>query len=124
LAALDDARVLIESRLRELDDEEKKLRGALGHLLGTKPRKRPGRPRGSRSEAQKASVKSFKPRRSRKGGTRAEHALTFIEKHPGSTASQVAEKLKIKPNYVYRVLGDLSKDGMVEKKGTAYWASK
>jgi DNA-binding IscR family transcriptional regulator len=67
---------------------------------------------------------SPKPRRSRKGGTRTEHALSFIEKHPGSSASQVAEELKIKPSYMYRVLGDLSKDGKVRKAGTAYWASK
>lgn len=120
LAFVDDARVLIESRLRELEEEEKKLRGALVHLSGTKPRKGPGRPRGGRSQAQGASVTSSKRRRSRKGGTRSEHALAFIEKNPGSKAADIANALKIKPNYVYRVVGDLTKEGKVRKDGTAY----
>ena len=125
MAAVDDARSLIQARLQELSDEEKKLRGALVHLSGTKPRKRPGRPRGSGPMPQKAPVASGKRRRSRRGGgTRSEHALAFIEKNPGSTAGDIAKALKIKPNYVYRVLGDLSKDGKVRKDGKAYWASK
>jgi hypothetical protein len=120
LSAIDDARVLIESRLRELDDEEKKLRGALSHLSGTNGRKRPGRPRGSRPQAQRASVTSGKRRRSRNGGTRSDHALAFIQKNPGTKASDIAKALKIQPNYVYRVLGDLTKDGKLKKDGTAY----
>jgi DNA-binding IscR family transcriptional regulator len=68
-------------------------------------------------------VASRKRRRSRKGGKRSDHALAFIVKNPGSTATQVAEKLRVKPNYMYRVLGDLAKDGKVKKEGTAYWPS-
>lgn len=120
MAVIDDARALIESRLRELDDEERKLRGALVHLSGTKPHKRPGRASGSRSVPQKASVAADKRRRSRKGGTRSDHALAFIEEHPGSTAGDIAKALKIKPNYVYRVVGDLTKEGKVKKDGSAY----
>jgi hypothetical protein len=123
LAVIDDARVLIESRLRELDDEEKKLRGALSHLNSTNPRRRGGRPRGARSEAQRASVASGKRRRSRKGGTRSEQALAFIAKRPGSTATQVADELEIQVSYVYKILGDLTKDGELRKDGTAYWPS-
>lgn len=122
--ALADARVLIESRLLELEDEETRLRGALVHLSGTNARKRPGRPRGSRSEPLRASVRSGKPRRSRKGETRSEQILAFIGKNPGSTAGEIAKALKIQRNYVYRVLGDLSKDGKVTKDGRAYWVSK
>ena len=125
MATIDDARHLIQSRLRELDVEEKELRGALSHLSGTKTRKRSGRPRGSGSAPQGASVTSGpKRRRSRKGGTRSDHALSFVEKNPGSTAAQVAEKLKIKPNYIYRVLGELTKEGKLRKEGRAYWATK
>lgn len=124
MSAIDDVRALIGQRLGEIDSEKQKLNGALRELTGTKARKRPGRPRGSRSQAQTASVTSGKRRRSRKGGTRSEHALAFIEKNPGSTATQVADDLKIQPNYVYRVLGELTKDGRLKKDGTAYWASK
>lgn len=123
MAGIDDACVLIESRLRELDDEEKQLRGALNHLSGTNARKGPGRPRGSRSQPQKASVMSGRRRRSRKGGTRSEHALAFVAKHPGSTATEVADELKIQVSYVYKILGDLAKEGKLRKDGTAYWLS-
>lgn len=120
MAVIDDARVLIESRLRELDDEEKKLRGALPHLSGTKPLKRPGRPRGRRSQAQRASVTRGKRRGSRKGGTRSEHALAFIAKNPGSKAGDIAKGLKIQPAYMYTVLAGLTKDGKLKKDGTTY----
>ena len=121
MAVIDDARALIESRLQELDDEERSLRRALDHLPRTKPRKRPGRPQGGGSQAQRPSVTSSKRRRSRKGGTRSDHALAFIEKHPGSTATQVADGLKIKVNYVYGVLGELTKEGKLRKEKRAYW---
>lgn len=123
MTALDDARVLIESRMQELDNEEKKLRRALDHLSGTNPRSHPVRRRGSRSEAQGASSASGKRRRSRAGGTRSEQALAFIGKHPGSTATQVADELKIQPTYVYKILGDLAENCELRKDGTAYWPS-
>jgi hypothetical protein len=123
LATIDDARALIQSRLRDLDDEEEKLRGALDHLSGVNGRRRAGMPRGSRSEAQRASSAPGKRRRSRKGGTRSQQALGFIAKHPGSTATEVAKELKIQISYVYKILGDLAKGGELRKEGTAYWPS-
>jgi CRP-like cAMP-binding protein len=124
MTTIDDARSLIEQRLRDLTEEEQKLRKVIKHLSEANSRNGPGRPRGSRSAPQRTSPASGKPRRSRKGGTRAKHALGFIEKNPGSTATQVAEKLKIQPSYVYRVLGDLAKDGKIRKDGRAYWARR
>jgi predicted HTH transcriptional regulator len=118
-----DVEGLLRLHLDELDEEQKNLRSALNHLSGTNPRKRPTKPRGSRSQPHMTSVTSGKRRRSRKGGTRREHALAFIKKHPGTTATQVADELNIAPSYVYRVLGDLKKDGKVRKDGTAYWPS-
>ena len=35
-------------------------------------------------------------------------------------ASDVAKQMKIKPNYLYRVLGDLEKEGRVKKDGRNY----
>lgn len=65
--------------------------------------------------------KSGSGRRRRKGGTRADQALKVVAKDPGVKASEIAEALKIKPNYVYRVMGDLVKEGQVTKKGTGYF---
>jgi sugar-specific transcriptional regulator TrmB len=114
---LDKARALIEARLKELDEERKRLERALGNLKGE--RRRPGRPRGSSS----AKPSSGKRRRRRRGGTRADHALKAVVETPGITASQIAAKLKIKPNYVYRVMSDLVKDGKVTKDGRGYTAT-
>lgn len=101
--AIDDVRSLIEARLKDLDSERKKLESALKELGGGVRRK--VRRRSSQRSA------SAPPRtRKRKGGTRADHALSYIAKHPGASASEVAKKLKIKPNYLYRVLGSLEKE--------------
>ncbi len=43
-----------------------------------------------------------------------------MEKNPGISASDIAKSLKIKPNYLYRVLGELEKEGRVAKKGREY----
>lgn len=59
-------------------------------------------------------------RRSRKGGTRREQAMKIVSDHPGITASEVAKTMKIQPNYLYRVLGDLVKDNEVRKEEQGY----
>jgi hypothetical protein len=123
---LDEARDLVVKRLAELDDERKRLERALAELGGSgkTTRRSPGRPRGSKTgaKAPKAS-KAGAPRRRRKrrGGTRADQAVSLIEGAPGISASDVAKQMKIKPNYLYRVLGDLEKEGRVKKDGRKYF---
>jgi sugar-specific transcriptional regulator TrmB len=120
---LDEARQLVERRLAELDDERRRLERALAEL-GGKAKRSPGRPRGSASTAStpKASSGSApKKRRRRKGGTRADQAVDLITSQPGISASDVAKTMKIKPNYLYRVLGDLEKEGRVKKDGRQYY---
>jgi len=116
---LDEARDLVKKRLAELDDERKRLERALAELGGKvtgRVGRRPGRPRGS-------GKKAGAPRRRRKG-TRADQAVALVEGSPGISASEIAKSMKIKPNYLYRVLGDLEKEGRVKKKGRQYFASK
>ncbi len=112
---LDQARTLIEERLKELDDERKRLERALADLKGT--RRGPGRPKGSGSGSRSSGTKR---RRRRRGGTRADQALKHVQENPGIRASEIATKMNIKPNYVYRVMSELEKDGKVEKKGREY----
>lgn len=113
-AVLDEARNLVKKRLAELDEERRRLERALDELGGKvtrgRPGRRPGRPRGAGKGA---------PRRRRKG-TRADQAVALVEKNPGITASEIAKTMKIKPNYLYRVLGDLEKEGRVKKEGRKY----
>jgi predicted transcriptional regulator len=59
-------------------------------------------------------------RRRRRSNTRADQAVTLVESNPGITASEVAKQLKIKPNYMYRVMGELQKEGRVRKRGRGY----
>jgi sugar-specific transcriptional regulator TrmB len=131
--ALDEARDLVMKRLAELDDERRRLERALTEL-GGKATRRPGRPKGSTSKASKktskrASKKAAAPkkarrrRRRRSGGTRADQAVALIAKNPGITASEIAKSMKIKPNYLYRVLSDLEKQKRVKKKGRTYSAA-
>jgi sugar-specific transcriptional regulator TrmB len=116
---LDDARDLVKKRLAELEDEVRRLERALAQLGGRAGRRR-GRPRGSAKKARKKAAK--KPARRRRGGTRADQAVKLIQKKPGITASEIAKSMKIKPNYLYRVLSDLEKQKKVKKKGRTYRA--
>jgi hypothetical protein len=123
---LDEARQLVERRLADLDDERGRLERALAEL-GGKTKRSPGRPRGSASTTSTASPAKAssggapKKRRRRKGGTRADQAVDLITSQPGISASDVAKTMKIKPNYLYRVLGDLEKEGRVKKDGRQYY---
>jgi len=118
---LDKARVLIEERLKELDDERTRLERALTDLKGSK--RGPGRPRGSGNGARRSSGSAPKRRRRRRGGTRADQALKHVSDNPGIRASEIATKMNIKPNYVYRVMSELQEDGKVTKKGREYHAA-
>jgi DNA invertase Pin-like site-specific DNA recombinase len=114
---LDEAVDLVKKRLAELDDERKRLERALGELgdrvIG-RPGRPPGRPRGSAN-------KTAAPRRRRRKGGRAGQALKLVNANPGITASEIAKQLKIKPNYVYSVLGNLEKEKQVTKKDRKYF---
>jgi DNA-binding IclR family transcriptional regulator len=121
---LDEARDLVQKRLAELDDERKRLERALAELGGkatARVGRRPGRPKGS-GKAAKAAKGGAPRRRRRRSGTRADQAVALIAENPGVSASEIAKTMKIKPNYLYRVLGDLEKEGRVTKKGRQYSA--
>jgi hypothetical protein len=125
---LDEARELLEGRLAELDEERRKLERALAEL-GGKVKRSPGRPRGSAGSGSGTTSSASTPkasggpkkRRRRRGGTRGDQAVELITSQPGISASDVAKTMKIKPNYLYRVLGDLEKEGRVKKDGRQYY---
>ncbi|HEX8753748.1 MAG TPA: hypothetical protein VF731_10060, partial [Solirubrobacterales bacterium] len=103
---VDEVRQHLHNLLADLDEERKRIEAALA-ALGGKVAKRAGRPRGSATAAPKAAAGTGRKRRRRRGGTRADQAVKLIEQQPGISASDVAKTMKIKPNYLYRVLGDL-----------------
>jgi hypothetical protein len=108
---VDQARTLLERRLRELDEERKQVQAALAGL-GQRARRGPGRPRGTTTR-----------RRRRSGSTRADQAVRIIKQNPGITVSELGKKMKLNaPNYLYRVLPDLQKEGRIRRKGKGYTA--
>jgi transposase-like protein len=127
---LDEALDLVKKRLAELDEERKRLERALAELGGTITRRRPGRPRGSGRgpgrprKTTTAATAGAPRRRRRRGGTRADQAVKLVEQNPGISASDIAKQMKIKPNYLYRVLGELEKEGRVSKRGREYHPAK
>lgn len=146
---LDQKRQEITQRLRELKpavDEYNRLEAAASALSSVRgsssasapPRRRgPGRPRGSKTTrvktASKATATKAKAKRKpgrppgrrragrRKGsGTRAAQALSFVKGQPGITIPELAAKMGIKQNYLYRVLPGLEQEGKVAKKGRGW----
>jgi hypothetical protein len=112
---LDEKRKEIDARLRELRplvDEYHRLEKASAALAevgngssatrrrrGPAPgggRRRRGRPRGS--------------------GTRSVQALELVKARPGITIAELADAMKIKANYLYRVMPQLESDGKVVKR--------
>ena len=144
---LQEKRKEIDDRLRELAPlvaEYELLEKAVSALGGTPaaspngtpsatPRtptrsRKPGRPRGSKS-AVKATARSGSKARTagkraggrRKGsGKRPTEALAIIQEQPGVTIPEIASKMGIKQNYLYRILPGLEGEGKVNKLGRGW----
>jgi hypothetical protein len=108
---LDEKRKEIDARMRELRpavEEYQRLEKAASALAGVganraqaaaprrRTRSRRGRPRGS--------------------GTRSRQALELVKARPGITIREMADALKIKANYLYRVMPALEADGQVKRR--------
>lgn len=140
---LDEKRQEITERLAELKplvDEFHRLEAAAAALQGvggnsaaavsapapTTTRRRPGRPPGRprRTAAAAPSGAAAAPRRRagrRKGsGTRSAQALNFVKEQPGITIPELAARMGIKQNYLYRVLPSLEQEGKVAKQGRGW----
>jgi hypothetical protein len=79
-------------------------------------------PRG-RTAASRApnSARSAPASRAPRGtGGRAQDALKLVQKQPGITIGEMAKQMKIQPNYLYRLLPQLEKDGKVKKRDEGY----
>jgi hypothetical protein len=112
----------IDSRLGELKLEVKKLEAARAVLVGE--RRGPGRPPASSATPTKRTpaTRPGRPRGRRGGNTRANQALQLVGEKPGITIPQIADSLKIEPNYLYRVMPRLVEDGSVRRDGQGWHA--
>jgi hypothetical protein len=141
---LADTRKEIDSRLKELKpqvDEYLRLEAAAAALddipgssdgASAPPRRRgPGRPPGSKNTkaaaAKPAKAKPTKARAPRKAagrrkgsGKRGVEVLALVTGTPGITIPELAAKMGIKQNYLYRVLPALGQEGLVDKQGRGW----
>ncbi len=111
---LDSKKDEIRARLEELKeavDEYHRLKAALDALEGV-----------SRTPAPRPST-GDSPRRGRPrgSGTRAAEAIAAVTKEPGLTTSEIADRLGINQNYLYRVLPTLKEDGKLEQRGRGWY---
>jgi hypothetical protein len=111
-------------RLRELEpliEEHAHVREALDALKGVGTRaERTVKSAVKRPRSAKASTATRGPGRPRGTGGRAQEALKLVHRHPGITLAEMATRMKIKANYLYRVLPQLEKDGKVTKRDKGY----
>lgn len=106
---------------------------ALARLEGSgrraAPQRRGGRPRTTvtptATVAPEAAPKARRPARrkrtgKRRSGGRAGEALAIIQEQPGVAIAEIAAKMGINQNYLYRVLPGLQKEGKVLKRGRGW----
>jgi hypothetical protein len=113
MSLVDDVRRQIESRLKELKplvDEYHELEQMVSKL---KPDSTPAR-RATRRRARPTNG------RRRGSGTRSAQALALVQSKPGITIPEMGKEMGITPNYLYRVLPELAKDGKVKKQGKGW----
>ena len=84
----------------------------------------PARSRGAQhirtTKPRRAVATHAKRGRPKGAGTRAKQALEIVKQTPGITIPEIAEKMAIKQNYLYRVLPGLAEEGLVEKDGRGW----
>lgn len=131
---LDEKRSEIGARLKELKplvDEYQRLEAAAAALDGVPAKSSAAAPRAAST---RAAAKAPAKRRSSGGGTgrrgrpkgsgtRGAEALALVKDSPGITIPELAAKMGIKQNYLYRVLPGLAEDGLVAKDGRG-WVPK
>ena len=74
-----------------------------------KPGRPPGRPKARARGGRRAA-----------GQTRADEALALIKANPGITVPEIAEKLGIRQNYLYRVMAQLQRQRKVRRRQRGY----
>jgi hypothetical protein len=125
---LDEKKREIRTRLSELKplvEEYRRLEAAAAALEGvgaaktTRATTVPARRTRSTSSSRSSSSGTGTARRGRpKGsGTRSKQTLELVRAQPGITIPELAAKMGIKQNYLYRVVPELVKDGQIRKEG-------
>jgi CRP-like cAMP-binding protein len=106
----------IDDRLDELKTELAKLQSARSALT----RRGPGRPAKTDSSNGDGPPRRAAQSQGRRNGTRGDQALALVRDRPGITIPEIASSLGTEPNYLYRVMPNLVKDGKVRRNGQGW----
>jgi hypothetical protein len=123
---LDEKRREMTSRMKELAPlvaEYRRLEEAVAALdaIGAPAKRAAARSGTGRAPAAaKAPGKRGRPKGS---GTRRAEALAIVTANPGITVAEVAGKLGINQNYLYRVMPALAEEGLIVRSGRGWMAS-
>jgi hypothetical protein len=125
---LDEKRHEISARLKELKplvDEYGRLEAAVAALdgvpaTGLTPVTRRAPARATAATRKRGATHSGRRGRPKGSGTRGAEALALVKANPGITIPEIAEKMGIKQNYLYRVLPGLVEDRLVVKDGRGW----
>lgn len=109
-ARLDELRPLVEEYER-LEAAQRALDGVGANGASSPPQRR-----------RRSSGGGGRRGRPKGSGTRGTQALELVKANPGITIPDLAEKMGIKQNYLYRVLPGLEQDGLVEKRDRGWYA--
>jgi len=125
----------VQARLQELEELIAPLRAELEQLstvaamfgeapaASTQPaaaaRRRPRAAAKPAAGSRTGAAAAKRPRRGG-GGGRAQLTAKLIAEQPGITASDLAKAMSIAPNYLYRVLPRLEREGHIIKQGKGY----
>lgn len=126
---LDQKRAEIGARLKELKplvSEYERLQAAAAALDGVlngaakkaPARRAPARPAPAR--ASDGAAQTARRGRPKGSGKRSRQALDVITEHPGITIPELARKMGIKQNYLYRVVPGLAEERRVRKEGSGW----
>jgi hypothetical protein len=124
---LEEKKREIAARLKELRplvDEFHRLEAAQRALDGVEDDARttpPARGRRRGSGGAPGATGTGRRGRPRGSGTRAAEALKIVRDQPGVTIPEMAQKMGIQQNYLYRVLPGLEQDGKVRKEGRGWY---
>ena len=124
----------LEEKLREIKQRMDELRPAMDEFRRLESAQRalegvdssgaatpPSRATRRRSGARASGSGTGKRGRPRGSGTRANEALKIVRDAPGVTIPEMAQKMGIQQNYLYRVLPGLEQDGLVRKEGRGWF---
>ncbi|MCW2998296.1 MAG: Rrf2 family transcriptional regulator [Solirubrobacterales bacterium] len=118
MSIITDVERQVRERIKELEPLIAEYH-QLQEVLGTFERSG-GQPAGKAASGRKPAKRTARGAAKPRGAGRADEALKLVTAAPGITVAELADKMKIGPTYLYRLLPALEREGKVRKDGKGY----